>query len=187
MMALDLERQLVFYGAYHHNPVNVRIHMIFVPIILITSFQILSNTPTLIPLPDFLQYKYLPLNAGTIQSLIYALGYVLLEPVVGLVCVPTLLGAAAYMNYLTMTYGATATSWSSGIFIVSWIAQFIGHGAYEGRSPALLDNLFQALFLAPLFVFLEYLFMFGYRPELQRRVEAEVQKKIAQLNGGKNK
>lgn len=179
--------------------------MIFVPIILITSFQIvslfllpkgtciltvpsqLSNTPTLIPLPDFLQYKYLPLNAGTIQSLIYALGYVLLEPVVGLVCVPTLLGAAAYMNYLTMTYGATATSWSSGIFIVSWIAQFVGHGAYEGRSPALLDNLFQALFLAPLFVFLEYLFMFGYRPELQRRVEAEVQKKIAQLNDGKNK
>lgn len=179
--------------------------MIFVPIILITSIQIvsffdcpsewiciltasqLSNTPTLIPLPDFLQYKYLPLNAGTIQSLIYALGYVLLEPVVGLVCVPTLLGAAAYMNYLTMTYGTTATSWSSGIFIVSWIAQFVGHGAYEGRSPALLDNLFQALFLAPLFVFLEYLFMFGYRPELQRRVEAEVQKKIAQLNGGKNK
>lgn len=91
------------------------------------------------------------------------------------------------MNYLTMTYGATATSWSLGIFVVSWIAQFIGHGAYEGRSPALLDNLFQALFLAPLFVFLEYLFMFGYRPELQRRVEAEVQKKIAQLNGGKNK
>lgn len=152
-----------------------------------TNASQLSNTPTLIPLPDFLQYKYLPLNAGTIQSLIYALGYVLLEPVVGLVCVPTLLGAAAYMNYLTMTYGATATSWSSGIFIVAWIAQFIGHGAYEGRSPALLDNLFQALFLAPLFVFLEYLFMFGYRPELQRRVEAEVQKKIAQLNGAKSK
>ncbi|EEA18659.1 hypothetical protein TMatcc_010797 [Talaromyces marneffei ATCC 18224] len=187
MMTLDLERQLVFYGTYHHNPVNVRIHMIFVPVILITSIQLFTNTPTLIPLPDFLQYKYLPLNAGTIQSLIYALGYILLEPVVGLICVPTLLGAAAYMNYLTMTYGATATSWSFGIFIVSWIAQFIGHGAYEGRSPALLDNLFQALFLAPLFVFLEYLFMFGYRPELQRRVEAEVQKKLAQLNTPKNK
>ena len=139
-----------------------------------TNASQLSNTPTLIPLPDFLQYKYLPLNAGTIQSLIYALGYVLLEPVVGLVCVPTLLGAAAYMNYLTMTYGATA-------------AQFVGHGRYEGRKPALVDNLVQALFLAPLFVFLEYLFMFGYRPELQRRVEAEVQKKIAQLNGAKSK
>lgn len=111
----------------------------------------------------------------------------LLEPVVGMASVPVLVGAAAYMNYLTMTYGATATSWSLGIFIVSWIAQFIGHGAYEGRSPALLDNLFQALFLAPLFVFLEYLFMFGYRRELQHRVEVEVQKKIAQFRTEKSK
>ena len=27
------------------------------------------------------------------------------------------------------------------VHVVSWIAQFIGHGAAEGRSPALLDNL----------------------------------------------
>ncbi|OKL58425.1 hypothetical protein UA08_06110 [Talaromyces atroroseus] len=186
-MALDLERQLVFYGAYHHNPVNIRIHMIFVPVILITSFQIFTNTPTLITLPDALQYKYLPLNGGTIGAIVYSLGYILLEPVVGLVSVPLLLGAAAYMNYLTMTYGAAATSWSVGIHVVSWIAQFVGHGAYEGRSPALLDNLFQALFLAPLFVFLEYLFIFGYRPELQRRVESAVQKKIAQFKNEKSK
>lgn len=26
---------------------------------------------------------------------------------------------------------------------MSWIAQFIGHGAFEGRAPALLDNLLQ--------------------------------------------
>jgi 2-hydroxy fatty acid dioxygenase len=177
--------------------------MIFVPVILITSFQMvrlqiindrvhtanihqLTNTPALITLPDALQYKYLPLNGGTIGAIIYALGYILLEPVVGLVSVPLLLGVAAYMNYLTITYGATATSWSVGIHVASWIAQFVGHGAYEGRSPALLDNLFQALFLAPLFVFLEYLFMFGYRPELQRRVEAAVQKKMAQFKAEKS-
>lgn len=33
-----------------------------------------------------------------------------------------------------------------------YLAQFYGHGVHEGRSPALLDNLFQALFMAPLFV-----------------------------------
>jgi uncharacterized membrane protein YGL010W len=110
---------------------------------------------------------------------------VLLEPVVGLVSIPVLLSATAYMNYLTMTYGATATYWSLGIHVVSWIAQFVGHGAYEGRSPALLDNIFQALFLAPLFVFLEYLFTLGYRPELQRRVEIGVQKKIAEFKAEK--
>ncbi|KAH8692197.1 DUF962 domain protein [Talaromyces proteolyticus] len=186
-MALNLEKQLVFYGAYHHNTVNVGIHMIFVPIILITAFQLAINIPFEISLPDALEYKYLPLNAGTLASIVYGVGYILLEPVVGLVSVPLLLGAAAYMNYLTATYGATATYWSLGIHVVSWIAQFVGHGVYEGRSPALLDNLFQAIFLAPLFVFLEYLFTLGYRPELQRRVEAGVQQKIAEFKSGKDK
>jgi uncharacterized membrane protein YGL010W len=30
-----------------------------------------------------------------------------------------------------------------GIQVFSWIAQFIGHGVFEKRSPALLDNLVQ--------------------------------------------
>lgn len=159
--------------------------MIFVPILLFTGFQLGTNSPTLITLPDAFQYKYLPLNAGTIGAVVYALGYILLEPVVGIVCVPLFLGVVSYMNYLTITYGATATIWSLGIHVVSWLFQFVGHGAYEGRAPALLDNLFQAVFLAPLFVFLEYMFIFGYRPELQQRVEAAVQKKIAQFKAEK--
>lgn len=62
--------------------------------------------------------------------------------------------------------------------IVAWIAQFIGHGVYEGRAPALFDNLLQALVLAPFFVFMELLFMLGYRPELQKRVNVAVEKAI---------
>ena len=61
----------------------------------------------------------------------------------------------------------------------------MGHGKFEGRAPALLDNLFQAIFLAPLFVWLELLFAFGYRQELQRRVEREVVKEIAKFRASK--
>lgn len=60
---------------------------------------------------------------------------------------------------------------------LAWIAQFIGHGVFEHRAPALLDNLVQgeafiessrggivdqlaALVLAPFFVHLEALFAF---------------------------
>lgn len=64
--------------------------------------------------------------------------------------------------------------WAIGLHIVSWILQFVGHGKFEGRAPALLDNLFQAIFLAPLFVWLELLFMLGYRPELKARVDKAV-------------
>lgn len=63
----------------------------------------------------------------------------------------------------------------------SWIAQFIGHGKFEGRKPALVDNLFQAFFLAPLFVWLELLFMLGYRPDLQQRIESLVLEDIAKF------
>jgi len=68
---------------------------------------------------------------------------------------------------------------------VSWIAQFIGHGAFEGRAPALLDNLVQAFVLAPFFVFMEFLFKFGYRPELQRRVNDAVEKEIKRVKAEK--
>jgi len=47
---------------------------------------------------------------------------------------------------------------------MSWIAQFIGHGVFEKRAPALLDNLLYTL-AAPLFIIVEILFEFGYKPD----------------------
>lgn len=69
--------------------------------------------------------------------------------------------------------------------IVSWVAQFVGHGKYEGRAPALFDNLLQAFVLAPFFVFMEGLFMLGYRPELQKRVNTEVEKEVKKFKASK--
>lgn len=101
-----------------------------------------------------------------------------MEPVAGAMLAPLLLGGTAYSNHLTSTYGMKANYIALGIHIFSWIAQFIGHGIFEGRAPALLDNLVQALFLAPFFVWLEILFAFGYRPELKARLDKAVQKEI---------
>jgi uncharacterized membrane protein YGL010W len=74
-----------------------------------------------------------------------------------------------------------------GVQIVAWTAQFIGHGVYEGRAPALLDNLIQAFVLAPFFVFMEVLFHFGYRPELQKRVNDAVEEEIKKVKAEKAK
>lgn len=79
----------------------------------------------------------------------------------------------------------TANFWAAGGFLASWIAQFLGHGLFEGRAPALLDNIFQALFLAPLFVWLELLFALGYRPDLKNRVEKMVLQDVAQYREAK--
>ncbi|EOA86483.1 hypothetical protein ACJQWK_06073 [Exserohilum turcicum] len=185
-MSLNLEKQLVFYGAYHHNKVNVGIHVLCVPPILLTSFLLLTNTPA-VPLPTWLSVPNLPLNVGTAGAVLYSTLYILMEPVAGALVAPILIGGTAYMNHFTSTYGATANSWAGAINIACWIAQFIGHGKFEGRAPALLDNLVQAIFLAPFFVWFEILFKLGYRPELKRRIDQAVEQEIQKFKKNKEK
>ncbi|KAL2870062.1 2-hydroxy-palmitic acid dioxygenase MPO1 [Aspergillus lucknowensis] len=185
-MALNLEKQLLFYGAYHNNPVNVAIHITCVPILLFTGIAMGSNSPVLFKLPEALQFEYLPANLGTIAAFVYATFYILLEPVAGALIAPLLIGGAAFGNHLLATYGMTANYWFGGVHVISWLLQFVGHGAFEGRAPALLDNLVQALLLAPLFVWMEILFFFGYRPELKARYDANVEKEIAEFKEKKN-
>lgn len=100
---------------------------------------------------------------------------------------PLVIGGTAYANHLTSTYGATANYWALALFVFSWIAQFLGHGVFEGRAPTLLDNLVQALFLAPFFVWFEVLFYFGYRPELKSRLDKAIEQEIKKYREGKEK
>ncbi|KAI9749131.1 MAG: hypothetical protein M1815_002745 [Lichina confinis] len=140
-----------------------------------------SNTAELIPTPHALESANLPLNLGTITALLYSTLYVLMEPVAGGLLAPLILAATAFANHLTYAYGATANYWALAVHLTSWIAQFVGHGAYEGRAPALLDNLVQAVFLAPFFVWMEILFRLGYRAELKARLDSAVQSEIAKF------
>ncbi|KAL1609338.1 hypothetical protein SLS59_001703 [Nothophoma quercina] len=163
-MSLNLEKQLRFYGAYHHNP--------------------LTNTPA-VPLPSWLSIPNLPLNVGTFGAVLYSTLYILMEPVAGALLAPILIGATAYGNHLTSTYGPTANYWAGGVNVACWIAQFVGHGKFEGRAPALLDNLVQAFFLAPFFVWFEILFSLGYRPELKSRIDKAVEEDIHKFKKSK--
>lgn len=186
-MALNLEKQLRFYGAYHQNPVNVGIHEVCVPILMGTFWLLSSNAPDLFQLPEPLSITYLPANPGTLFALGWTFFYILLEPVAGTLYAPLLIGMAALANYLRMTYGMTANYAALGIHVLSWIVQFIGHGVFEGRAPALFTSLYQSLVLAGLFVWMEILFTFGYRPELQKRLHKMISEDRAKLDQGKGK
>ena len=146
-----------------------------------------TNTGPLYPLPHWLKVENLPPNLGTLATIIYATLYVLMEPVAGGLLAPLLLGGTAYSNYLTSTYGSTANYWALGLFVTSWIAQFVGHGVFEGRAPALFDNLVQAFFLAPFFVWMEVLFYFGYRPELKGRLDKAVAQEIKKYKNSRQR
>ena len=108
-----------------------------------------------------------------------------MEPVAGTVLAALCVGGTALSNSLRVANPDSTNKVALIVHIVSWLLQFVGHGAFEGRAPALLDNLVQAIFLAPLFVWLEFLFKLGYRPELQARVEKAVEKEIAKFRAQK--
>lgn len=136
-------------------------------------------------MPHWLVIPNLPSNLGTIACLVYATLYILMEPVAGSLLAPLMLAGTAYANHLTSTYGQTANYWALGLHATSWIAQFIGHGVFEGRAPALMDNLVQAFFLAPFFVWMEILFRLGYRPELRKRLDEAVEKEVQKYRASK--
>ncbi|EQL00598.1 DUF962 domain-containing protein [Ophiocordyceps sinensis CO18] len=161
--------------------------MVCVPAILVSAFCMALSirqatySGTLIQTPPWLTVPYLDLNLGTIFALAYASLYVLLEPVAGFVLAAFCIASTAFANHVRSENPRGTFEMALVVHVISWIAQFIGHGAFERRAPALLDNLVQAVFLAPMFVWLEVLFKLGYRKELQMRVEKRVEEEVAKF------
>lgn len=58
---------------------------------------------------------------------------------------------------------------SIGIFVVGWVFQVVGH-FYEKKKPAFMDDVI-GLAIGPLFVLAEMVFMFGFRKELEQRIQ----------------
>ncbi|KAF2826736.1 DUF962-domain-containing protein [Ophiobolus disseminans] len=185
MPLFDLKKNLVFYGAYHRDPTNVAIHIACVPVLLATGFVFGSNTPSISARHNTLLTRLnLPLNLGTLAAVTYSTLYLLLSPnLAGLSATPIIMSFAALANKLLGKYNKTKVNTVAiAVHVVSWIAQFVGHGKYEGRKPALLDNLVQALFLAPLFVWYEVLFKMGLFKGLQKEVDVGIEEEVAKLS-----
>ncbi|CAH02808.1 2-hydroxy-palmitic acid dioxygenase MPO1 [Kluyveromyces lactis] len=168
---LDLETQLAFYKAYHNNTGNVLIHSIFVPTILFTSMRILNDVKIW--------------NGYTLTHLLalsFGLFYILLRVGTGILASLILALTCKFLNDGTIKMTQT-TAWI--LFVISWIFQFIGHGVFEKRKPALLDNLVQSLVLAPYFILYELLFILGFMPELKKNLQARVDKELDRMRASK--
>ncbi|WVZ19083.1 hypothetical protein V8G54_006405 [Vigna mungo] len=236
MGLLDLEKHFAFYGAYHSNPINVAIHILFVWPILFTAQIILYFTPSLLSL-GFLP-PVLVLNWGFFATVFYALFYMALDTKAGsftafltffcwvassfvannlgyslawkvvfeftlyfadhecmsdvfllidmLKCYVSDMPVLAFSQLLQL--GSLPVVLAAQLFC--WTGQFIGHGVFEKRAPALLDNLTQAFLMAPYFVVLEILqSSFGYEPYpgFKSRVKARIDSDIKQWHDKKQK
>ncbi|KAG7194642.1 uncharacterized protein KQ657_004318 [Scheffersomyces spartinae] len=119
---------------------------------------------------------------STVVAWLYGLYYILLDWKLGLFGWGISVGFATTANkyyYQTLEpgFGSITTQqfvhYAVAIHIASWLAQFYGHGIHEKRAPALLDNLLQALVLAPFFVVFEVAFALGFRKDMEKNMNSK--------------
>ena len=156
-----LEDQMSFYAAYHQDARNKATHFVGVPMIVFSLMIPLGWLRT--------DVDGITLSAALIVTAALLLYYLVLD-------LP--LGLAMGLVFALMLWGAEPLSraaftaslaWFLLLFAGGWALQLWGH-VYEGRKPALVDNLFQ-VFVAPIFLAAELFFALGYKPKLHAAVQ----------------
>ena len=163
----SLEDQMTYYAAYHQDTRNKVSHFIGVPAIVLGVMIVLAWVR--------IDLGGTFLSGAMLITAIVLIYYLLLDVPLGLaMCVvfAVLLFAAEGIAALPLREGA---AWFLLFFGGGWVVQLVGH-VFEGRKPALVDNLFQ-IFVAPIFLCAEVFFALGYKPGLH----AAVQKRALQM------
>ena len=158
-MANDLfSRQLSSYASVHRDLRNKATHFVGIPVIVFSLLLILSLWRLEIGGREW--------TMSLIVAILAALGWMALDFGVGVVMaiilVPTWYAAEAFCGAL----GGPSATWVAfgALFVGGWVLQFLGHH-YEGKRPALLDNIFQG-FIGPMFLVAETMVALGYRADL---------------------
>ena len=169
-----LEDQMSFYAAYHQDARNKATHFVGVPLIVFSL---------MIPL-GWLRADLggFTLSAALMVTAILFLYYVVLDIPLGLAMggvFALMLWAAEPLSQASLV---VSLSWFLILFVVGWALQLWGH-VYEGRKPALVENLFQ-IFVAPIFLAAEVFFALGYKPGLHEAVQRRAMQLRAQAGIG---
>jgi uncharacterized membrane protein YGL010W len=165
-----IEDQMSFYAAYHQDARNKATHFIGVPAIMLSLF---------IPLAWIrLDVGGVTLTAAMLLAAVVLLYYFVLDVPLALAML-VITAILVFLGGKLADLGATqGWLWFAALFVGGWILQLVGH-VFEGRKPALADNLFQ-IFVAPIFLAAEVFFALGYKPELHARISEKAQLRRAQ-------
>jgi uncharacterized membrane protein YGL010W len=157
----SLVQQMAFYAAYHQDARNKATHFVGVPVIVLSLF---------IPLAWLrIDIAGVPVTAAMLFALAVLAYYFVLDVPLALAMAAITL-ALVWLGHQIAALGAgPGWLWFAMLFVGGWILQLVGHG-FEGRRPALTDNLFQ-IFVAPIFLCAEIFFALGYKPGLHQAVQ----------------
>jgi len=148
------------YAAYHQDGRNKATHFVGVPLIVLSL---------MIPLAWVrIDLAGMGISAAMVITTVLLAYYLALDFVLGLAMV-VVMGALLWLGQALASRGTLAgLTWFAVLFAGGWMLQLVGH-VFEGRRPALADNLFQ-IFVAPIFLCAEAFFALGYKPKLHSAV-----------------
>ena len=161
-----LEDQMATYAAYHQDARNKATHFIGVPVIVLSLF---------IPLAWL---RVGDISVAMVLAAVLIVYYLMLDVPLALAMLVVFAVLAWIGERIAMMGQVAGWIWFAALFIGGWILQLVGH-VFEGRKPALADNLFQ-IFVAPLFLCAELFFALGYKPRLHEAVQRRAMEMRAQ-------
>lgn len=159
---------LVGYASAHQHPVNIAVHLIGIPTIMLGVF---------IPLTWFsVDVAGMPINLAILTVIAMFLFYLTLDRIFAIVFFVFAIGIALLAAKLGSYPQPIAAIIAASAFFGGYAAQFIGH-AIEKSTPVLVKHPVQANLAAPFFTIVEVFKLLGLRDDLF----FEVQQRIAQL------
>jgi uncharacterized membrane protein YGL010W len=161
-----LQEQLAAYAAYHKDPRNKETHFLGVPLVTFALFLFLGWF-------RFVAASDIPfLSAAALFYLSVFLYYLYLDRFIALLQFPITLAMLYVADRVAVMPIYQSVAIFAATFVGGWIIQLVGH-AFEGKRPALLDNIMQ-LFNAPLFLTAEMLLLLGVRKEAYDGLNAQL-------------
>lgn len=162
----SLEDEMAFYAAYHQDPRNKATHFAGVPLIMLAI---------LVPLAwirmDLFGFQ---ITAAMLLAAAVLAYYFVLDAALAAAMLAVLVVLIWLAELIAARPAAQAWAWFGALFVGGWLLQLLGH-AFEGRRPALVDNVLQ-IFVAPIFLMAEVFFALGYKPELRKRLSSSARR-----------
>jgi len=153
---------LVGYASAHQHPVNIAVHLVGIPTIMLGIF---------IPMTWLsIEIVSIKLNLAQITIIAMFIFYLTLDWIFALVFL-VLAVAVAKLAFILGSYPqSTALIIAAAAFFGGYAAQFIGH-AVEKSMPVLLKHPIQANLAAPFFTIVEVFKLLGLRETLFSSVQ----------------
>jgi len=141
---MSLDKVITDYESYHQDPLNIKIHIICVPLIILSVVGMLNAIPV----------AWGPVHIGHVVCFLYFSYYIFYARTYLLSCSIMFAALIAIDFQLAKLTTSLYLSINIFLFVVSWILQIWGH-MKEGNKPAFIDNKETAIhstFMAPIMV-----------------------------------